>query len=97
VPLRDTSDPRRVPQIPPREVRHLSGHRRREEQRLTITRDGGQDAVELGLEPHVQHPVRLVEDQQLDVTERDVPGLEMVDEPPGVAMRSWGREWSAIC
>ena len=76
-------DPRRVPQMAAREIGNLSGHRRREEQRLSVAREGGQDAGELGLEPHVQHPVRLVEDQELDVAEGDVPGLEVVDEPPG--------------
>ena len=87
-------DPRRVPQMAV-EIGNLSGHRRGEERRLSVAREGGQDAGELGLEPHVQHPVRLVEDQELDVAKETFRDSRWSMSRPGVAMTSWGREWSA--
>jgi hypothetical protein len=55
--------------------------RGREEQRLAVWRDPLDDPVDGGLEAHVEHPVGLVEDEDLDVLERDVAPLEQVLEP----------------
>src|SRR5207237_4022769 len=41
------------------------------------------DAIDLRREPHVEHAIRLVEDQNLEVVENDVLALEMIDQPPG--------------
>ena len=46
-------------------------------------RDGAQDAVDLRLEAHVEHPVGLVEDERADTLERDEPALEQVVETTG--------------
>ncbi len=43
----------------------------REEQGLTIVRSGIEDAAHSRKEPHVRHTVRLVNDDDLDVTEID--------------------------
>ena len=43
--------------------------------------------VELGLEPHVEHPVGLVEDEDLDVVELRRALLQVIDEPA----RAWRR------
>ena len=74
--------PHRVAQVRAGELADLAGHRRREEQRLPDLRDALEDAGELGLEPHVEHPVRLVEHEDLEPVELRGPLLEVVDEPP---------------
>ena len=58
-------------------------HGRREEQRLPLARQLAHDLVELGLEAHVEHAVRLVEDEDADVGERDRLPLEVIDHAPG--------------
>jgi hypothetical protein len=75
--------PDRIAEVAAGEVRHLSGHGGREEERLTLPRDLGLDAIDLGLEPHVQHPVGLVEDEDLDPVELGGALLQVVDEPAG--------------
>ena len=42
-----------------------------------------QDAVDLRLEAHVEHPVGLVEDEDADVGERDGAPLQQVVQPAG--------------
>ena len=65
------------------EVAHLARRRGGEEQRLPLLRQPAQDPVELRLEAHVEHPVRLVEHEHLDALEVGVALREVVDEPPG--------------
>ena len=52
-----------------------------EEHRLPDLRQPLEDLGELGLEPHVEHPVGLVEDEDLDLVELRGALLEVVDEP----------------
>jgi hypothetical protein len=70
----------------PRELGDLARHRRGEEQRLTLRRKARHHSPELGSEAHVQHPVRLVEDQHLDVVESRGSGVEVIDQT------SWRRD-----
>ena len=42
-----------------------------------------QDGADVGEESHVEHPIRLVEDQDLQVLELRVRLAEVVEEPPG--------------
>ena len=39
------------------------------------------DPVDDGLEAHVEHPVGLVEDEELDRVERDGAALDQVEQP----------------
>ena len=55
----------------------------REEQRLAIVRGLGDDPADRRLEAHVEHAVGLVEDEHLDVVERDRVAAEQVLEPAG--------------
>jgi hypothetical protein len=57
--------------------------RRREEQRLAITRHAGDDPIDCRLEAHVEHAVGLVEHQYADVCEAELAPLEQVFEAPG--------------
>ena len=79
-PAADDLDADRVLQARPREPGDLPRHRGREEHRLPLARDLRQDPVELRLEPHVQHPVRLVQDQDLDPPKPRRPALHVVDQ-----------------
>ena len=59
-------------------ARDLAGRaveRRREEQRLAVGGGLGHDPVDGGLEAHVEHPVGLVEHQQLHVLQGQGPAL----------------------
>ncbi len=61
----------------------LVGHGRGEEKGLALGRyalDHGPDVVD---EPHVQHPVGLVDDQDLQVLEVDVPLPHVIQQPAG--------------
>ena len=70
----------RLAQILPRQRVHLGRHRRAEEQRLTIRRDLRDDAIDLRREAHVEHAVRLVQHEHLEVVEHHVLPLEVVDQ-----------------
>ena len=61
--------------------------RRREEHRLPVLRQEANDPVDLRLEPHVEHPVGLVENEDPHTVELDQPALDEVLQPPGVAIR----------
>ena len=61
----------------------LALERRGEEERLAVQRGLLDDAVDRGLEAHVEHAVGLVEDQHLDVAQADVPALDEVLEAAG--------------
>jgi hypothetical protein len=65
-------------------VRELSGRaleRGGEEQRLPVPRRARDDLVDLRLEAHVEHPVRLVEDERADAIEAHDASVEEVLEP----------------
>jgi hypothetical protein len=71
-------------------VQHLAreGHDRRrqrgrEEQRLPLGGEVLQDAADVGQEAHVEHAVRLVEDQHLETLEAGVGEAEVVQQPAG--------------
>ena len=53
-----------------------------EEHRLTVLRQMAHDPVHLGLEPHVEHPVRLVEHEDLHAVEVDHAALHEVVQTP---------------
>ena len=57
--------------------------RGREEQCLPLARDLLDDAVDDGLEAHVEHAVGLVQDEDLDAAELDVAAGDQVFEAPG--------------
>src|SRR2546426_9655061 len=46
---------------------HVPRDRRREEHRLTLVGEGAEDAAHVGREAHVEHPVGLVEHQDLEL------------------------------
>mmetsp|Transcript_43720 Transcript_43720/g.139349 ORF Transcript_43720/g.139349 Transcript_43720/m.139349 type:complete len:335 (-) Transcript_43720:321-1325(-) len=62
---------------------HGLGHRGREEKGLPLRRQGLDDLGDGGPEPHLEQPVRLVEDQGAKVAHApaQVPILEVVDQP----------------
>ncbi len=57
--------------------------RRREEERLAIARHSLDDPVDGGLEAHVEHPVGLVEDEELDLLEVEGAAIQQVLEATG--------------
>ena len=54
---------------------------RGEEHRLPILRQVAHDPIDLRLEPHVEHPVGLVEDEDLHAAELDEAALDEVVQP----------------
>ena len=66
-----------------RELAGLAVERGREEHRLPVLRQTTDDPVDLGLEPHVEHPVGLVEDEGPDSGQVDEASLCEVLQPPG--------------
>ena len=73
----------RGPGRPADELLDLVRHRGGEEQTLPRRRQGGQDAPHVRQEAHVEHAVRLVENDDLDAVELHVPPAEMVEQPSG--------------
>src|SRR3954467_3221931 len=63
------------------ELGDLAVERRGEEHRLAVARHPPQDPLDLRAEAHVEHPVRLVEDEDLDAVEVDEAALHQVEEP----------------
>ena len=59
----------------------LRRHGGREEHRLAAHRDAPDDPVDVVDEPHVEHPVRLVEDEPADPARREVGRADEVEEP----------------
>ena len=51
-----------------RQGQDVAGHRRGEEQRLPLDRQGRGDAPDRVDEAHVEHPVGFVQDKHLDVS-----------------------------
>src|SRR6266498_4016323 len=62
-------EPRRARGVLARELADLAVERRREEHRLTVPGHPPHDPIDLRLEAHVEHPVGLVEDEDLDARE----------------------------
>jgi hypothetical protein len=75
--------PGRVVGIGGRETAGGAVERGREEHRLALAREAAHDAVDLRLEPHVEHAVRLVEHQDADRVELDRAPVREVLEAPG--------------
>src|SRR5712692_4589251 len=61
----------------------FAGNRRREEKRLTLLREAADDLPDVGEEAHVQHTVRLVKDEHLEVAKVDVSPPDMVQQSSG--------------
>ena len=59
----------------------LVGEGGREEEVLALRGEQGEDLADIPDEAHVQHPVRLVEDEDLDPREVDRPLADVVEEP----------------
>ena len=53
-----------------------------EEHRLAVGRRGGEKLLEILAEAHVEHPIGLVEDEDLDSGEIEAAATEEIDEPP---------------
>ncbi len=66
-----------------RELGDRAGHRRREEQVLPLGGEVPQDALDVGEEAHVEHPVGLVDDEDLQPVELRVAETEVVEEAAG--------------
>ena len=66
-----------------RELGDRAGHRRREEQVLPLGGEVPQDALDVGEEAHVEHPVGLVDDEDLQPVELRVAEAEVVEEAAG--------------
>ena len=66
-----------------RQLADLAVERGREEHRLPVAREPPHDAVDLRLEAHVEHPVGLVEDEDLDGVEREQAAVEQVLQATG--------------
>ncbi len=67
-------------------VRQLLDRRRhggRKQQCLARLGQFGTDFLDIGDKPHVEHPVRLVDHQQLAARQQDVAALEQVHQPAG--------------
>ena len=71
----------RLAQILARQGLDFGRHRRAEEKRLPIRRDLGDDAIELRRETHVEHAIRFVEHQNLEIIEDDVLPLHVIEQP----------------
>ena len=70
----------RVLEVVPDQVADVAVERRREEHRLRPGRAVAQDPLDLRREAVVGHPVGLVEDDDVDVGQRDLVRLQQVDE-----------------
>src|SRR5664280_55074 len=66
-----------------RKLRDRGRHRGREEERLAALGKVPEDAADIGQEAHVEHPVRLVEDEDFEAGQLRVAEAEMVEEAPG--------------
>ena len=64
--------------VPPREDANDRRHGGRKQGRLALTRGAAQDALDVGQKAHVQHAVRLVEHQVIDVVKAQRAATEVV-------------------
>ena len=58
----------------------LVRHGGREQQRLALLRHGGDDGADVADKAHVEHPVGLVEDEDVDVRDVDAAALHVVEQ-----------------
>ena len=63
-----------------RQAPDVVGERRREHQVLALGRQQGEDLLDVGQEAHVEHPVGLVEDEDLDLAEVRDPLADEVEQ-----------------
>ena len=75
-------DPHRIARMRGGELRDVGRHGRREEQRLARLRQQRDDLPHVADEAHVEHPVGLVEDEDLDAVEPDMALPDQVEQPP---------------
>src|SRR6266436_1168670 len=68
-------------QILSRECFDFRRHGRAEQKRLAVGRDLGHDPIELRRESHVEHSIGLVENQDLEIVERDVLAFHVIEQP----------------
>jgi hypothetical protein len=80
--LRPCAEPGSVIRVHAGELRHGAVERRREQHRLPGPRNVFEDPVDLRAEPHVQHAIGLVENEDPHPLDRDETPLEEVVEPP---------------
>ena len=73
----------RVAQDRARKALDLVRERGREQQRLLARRQEVEDPLDVGHEAHVEHPVRLVEDEDLDLAEVGGSLADEVEQAPG--------------
>ena len=64
------------------EAADFGRHGGREEQGLAHLGQQADDALHIGYEAHVEHPVGLVDDQDFHVAEQQHAAVEQVDQPP---------------
>ncbi|MCI4361952.1 MAG: hypothetical protein L3J77_01990 [Thermoplasmata archaeon] len=64
----------------PRQTDDLGRHRRAEQHRLAAAGEPGEDPPDVGEEPHIEHPVGLVQDEDLEVREVHVAAAHVVEE-----------------
>ncbi len=64
----------------PSERSHFAGHGGGEQKRLPLFWQPGHHPAQLRGKAHVQHPVRFVEDQNLDGVQPRRPGVEVVNQ-----------------
>ena len=62
---------------------NIGRHRRRKKQCLFGIGEAAQDAVDLRLEAHIEHPVGFVKHQDLDVTEVQISLIDVIVHPSG--------------
>ncbi len=70
-----------------RELGDRAGHRGREEEVLPLGGEVPQDALDVGEEAHVEHPVGLVDDEDLQPVELRVAETEVVEEAARASRR----------
>ncbi len=63
-----------------RELSDVTGHGGGEEQILSFYRQLGDDALDVGHESHIEHPVRFVEDQRADGVQADSPPVDKANQ-----------------
>ena len=76
-------DPLGIAQELGRQLLDRRRHGRREQQGLPVLGQLRADFLDVGDEAHVEHPVGLVDDQQLAVVEHDLAAAEQVHQPAG--------------
>ncbi len=79
-------DQHRILQIALRQTLDFGRESGREQQRGALLRQVGEDALQVGQEADVEHAVGFVEHDVLRLRQRDVLGLDVIEQPP------WGRD-----